>query len=468
MELSLNMNPVQMRKNILYLAWPAILRLFLQSVVGVVDIIMVGKIGSSAIASVDMGNRLVFVLLGALMSLTIGSTALVAHSVGAGQKDQAQHIMWQSLYGGFIAAVTLGVFGAVFSRSLLSFLMILMEEADPFILHTGSIYLRIVFISMIFALPTMVINAVFQGLGDMKTPLFIMIITNVFNVVFNYLFIFGVGFFPELGVVGAAIGTGIGRIVGLVVGLIVLTKGKSGIRIDWRALSLKIDKIVIKAILKIGIPASIEQLVRQSSQILYTLIVAGLGTTIVAANAVTMNISSLAFMPGFGFGLAATTLVGQSLGARKTELARSYAKQSVILCVLLMTAASVLMFIFTNPIVRLYSDESEVIIGAAQTLRIFIIYQPLFGIFMVFAGALRGAGDTKWVMYATMLGNWLFRLAFTALFVFKMNLGLAGIWYAMGIDVVIRAGLIIKRFMSGKWKNIRIIDKEGNEETGIV
>jgi len=172
-ELIIADNKKQMRKNILRLGWPAILRLFLQSIVGVVDVIMIGRLGASAIASVDIGNRIVFVLIGSLMSLTIGATALVAHYVGAGDKEQANHIMWQSLMSGFLAALFVSILGFIFSEEIISLMMILMEEADPYIINKGSLYLKIILISMIFGLPMMVINAILQGIGDMKTPLLI-------------------------------------------------------------------------------------------------------------------------------------------------------------------------------------------------------------------------------------------------------------------------------------------------------
>lgn len=453
----------QMRKNILFLAWPAILRLFLQSVVGVVDVIMVGKVGTSAIASVDMGNRLVLVLIGSLMSLTIGATTLVAHHVGAGNKEKANHILWQCLMGGFVSAAILAGLGVIFSKDFLKLMMILMEEVDPFVLNEGSNYLRIVFISMIFGLPTMVINATLQGIGDMKTPLVVMLVTNVTNIIFNYLFIFGIGFFPALGVTGAAVGTGIGRLAGFMTALFVLIRGRTDLKLNWRRLTYKIDWDIIKNILKIGIPAAIEQFVRQGSQIVYTTLVAGLGTAAIAANAITMNINTLSFMPGFGFGMAATTLVGQCLGAKKDDLAQKYAKQTTYFAFALMAFASIVLYFFTFPIITLYTEDAEVVSLAASSLRIFILYQPLFSIFMVLAGAFRGAGDTKWVMYFTMIGNWGIRLLCSVFFVFYLDMGLNGFWIAMGVDIVIRVCLIIVRFISGKWKKIKVLHHQAVE-----
>ena len=451
-------NKKEIRKNIFHLAWPAILRMFLQSIVGVVDVIMVGQLGASAIASVDIGNRIVFVLIGTLMALSIGSTALVAHYIGAGNKNEANHIMWQSLFSGFIAAVVIGGIGITFSKELLTAMTFLMKESDPFILNNGSTYLNIVLASMIFGLPMMVINAILQGIGDMKTPLFIMIISNIVNVLFNYLLIFGIGIFPALGVAGAAFGSGIGRFVGFLIGLTILIRGEKGIRLDLKLIELKLDFEIIKDILKIGVPAAVEQFARQSSHIIYTALVAGLGTATIAANAVTMNVSSLSFMPGFGFGMAATTLVGQSLGAGKKDLAENYAKQSAYLTMFLMAAASILMYAFVEPIVNLYTDDPAVINMAVSALKIFILFQPLLGLFMVLAGALKGAGDTKWVMYFTIIGNWGVRLVLSYILGLRMGIGLNGFWLAMGIEVAFRTVLIIWRFASGKWKNLNVVN----------
>jgi putative MATE family efflux protein len=448
----------EIRKNIFHLAWPAILRMFLQSIVGVVDVIMVGQLGAAAIASVDIGNRVVFVLIGTLMSLTIGSTALVAHYIGAGNRDEANHIMWQSLFSGFIAALIIGGLGIIFSRNLMGAMTFLMEESDPFILNQGSTYLNIVLASMLFGLPMMVINAILQGIGDMKTPLFIMFISNIINVLFNYLLIFGIGIFPALGVAGAALGSGIGRFIGFLIGIAILIKGEKGIKLDLEVIELKIDFQMIKDILIIGIPAAVEQFARQSSQIIYTALVAGLGTATIAANAVTMNVSSLSFMPGFGFGMAATTLVGQSLGAKKKQLAEDYSKQSAYLTLILMTVASILMYLFVEPIVSLYTNDRAVINMAVSALKIFILFQPLLGLFMVLAGALKGAGDTKWVMYFTIIGNWGVRLVLSYILGLRMGIGLNGFWLAMGIDVTFRSILIIWRFLSGKWKDLDVVN----------
>lgn len=453
-DLSKDLTPKKMRKNILHLAWPAALRMFLQSIVGIIDVIMVGQIGAHALATVDVSNRFVFITIGVLSALTIGSTALVARYKGAKDSIKTNNIIIQSLLSGIILSSIVAILGFIFAKDILRMVMILMDEVDPFILNEGNIYLKIVFISMIFALPTMMLNSILQGLGDMRTPLYIMIITNIVNVIGNYLLIFGIGFFPRLEVTGAALGTGLGRLAGFLIGLYILLSKNTLIKIDFENVDWKIHWKTIKDILNIGIPASVEQLVRQSSQIIYTTLVSGLGTITIAANAVAMNINSLPMMLGFGFSLAATTLVGQSLGANKEDLATEYGKQTTLITMILMSIISIPMFIWVDPIIKLYTNNPEVIELARPVVRMIICVQPVFAVYIVLSGALRGAGDTRFTMITTIIGNWAGRLLSSLFFGYILGYGLIGFWIGMLIDICTRASLIFKRFKSKKWQRI--------------
>jgi len=181
-----------MRKKILILSWPAIIRLFLQSLVGTVDVIMVGKLTGPAIGAVGVSNRIVFIIIGAFTALSVGSTALVAHYIGAKDIKKGNEILWQSILISLIMGIGITVVGFLFSESLLKGMLSLMDDKEgyDFIIREGVVYIKIVLTSMIFGFPMMIINAVFQGVGDMKTPLYLMIITNIVNVIFNYLFVF--------------------------------------------------------------------------------------------------------------------------------------------------------------------------------------------------------------------------------------------------------------------------------------
>lgn len=350
--------------------------------------------------------------------------------------------------------------GLFFSRQLLHGMLFLMEEPNLFILNEGSIYIKIVLTSMLFGFPLMIINAVFQGIGDMKTPLVLMIITNVMNVLFNFLLIFGIWIFPEMGVAGAGLGSAIGRIAGCIIGVLILIKGKSHLKLAIKYLKFKFDHVILKSIFKIGVPSSLEQLARQSSQILITILVAGLGTSALAANEIAMNVNMLAIMPGFGFSVAAVTLVGQSLGAERKDLAERYAKQTTLIATILMIPAAITMFLLARPLALLFNDDPNVVPLAVTAIRIIVVTQPLLTIVMVLAGGLRGAGDTKWVMIITVIGNWGARVTLGLLLGYTLGLGLTGFWIAIAVDITIRAILMMLRFKSGKWKEVEVLTKK--------
>ncbi len=444
--------PRAMRRHVWSLAWPVVSRMFMQSIVGMVDIMMVGRLGPASIAAVSVGNRVVFILIAVLQALAVGSSALVAQYTGAGRKREADNVVWQALYGAFILAFVLASLGAVFSPHIIRGMLSLMETMDQAVWQQGTIYLRIILISMIFGLPQICINALMQGTGDMKTPLVIMTISNVVNVIGNYVLIFGIGPFPAMGVTGAAVATGGSRVLGALVGLFFLFRGTPTIRLRLHSLTWKLRRDILARILDIGIPASIEQLVRNSSMILFSFLVAGLGTVAMAANEIAMNIQSMSMMPGFGFGLAATTLVGQQVGARRFALAENYGRQTTLMALVLMMSLGMLMFLFPTFFVRLYTTDAGVIPEAAGVLRILGLVQPLFCINLVLAGALRGAGDTRYVMYATAIGNWGVRVVLALVLGYYFGIGLVGFWLAIAADLTVRAGLIGARYQGGAWK----------------
>ena len=446
------MRPGQIRRHVWGLAWPVVSRMFMQSIVGMVDIMMVGRLGPASIAAVSVGNRLVFILIAALQALAVGSSALVAQYTGAKRKEQADAVVWQALYGAFLLAAVLATLGAIFAPQLIGLMLSLMETIDQQVLAEGTIYLRIILISMIFGLPQIVINALLQGTGDMKTPLVIMTISNVINVIGNYVLIFGVGPFPAMGVTGAAIATGGSRAIGAMIGVGFLLRGTPTIHLRVSKMTWRLRRDIVGRIMDIGIPASIEQLIRNSSMILFSFLVAGLGTVSMAANEIAMNIQSLSMMPGFGFGLAATTLVGQQLGARQYQRAQDYGRETMNLAMALMITLGLLMFTFPGVFVRLYTTDPAVIPEAIGVLRVLGLIQPFFAVYLVLSGALRGAGDTRFVMIATAVGNWGVRVVLALLVAFYFDAGLVGFWLAIAVDLMVRAGLIFYRYQSGVWR----------------
>jgi len=442
----------EIRKDIWSLAWPAILRMGFQTSVGIITLILVGNYcrGAESVAAIGMAQRVMFLVIGTLAALSIGTTALVARFYGAGENERAKTVVSQSLLIGAGAAVLLALLLDFFGGKAIKLLMF--AEPDPEVIALGGAYLKVIGYAMVLGLPMMVINAAQQGAGDMKTPMYMMIGVNVLTLIIGVLIIPGLGPFPALGLTGAALAEGLARAAGGVVALAAVFSNRFVVSISLREL-WRWHPAAVKNILNIGLPAAGEQLVRQSSQIIYTILIASLGTVAIAANQVVMTVVSVSFMPGFGFGLAATTLVGQFLGAGKPRAAERSGYETNRFAAVFMLAMGTVFFIFAQPLAELFVPEAEVSALAAACLRIVAFAQLPLSVIMVLSGALRGAGDTRWVMYMTAGGQWGIRLLGTFAFI-SLGFGLVGVWAAMLLDTVVRGLLTFWRYRSGRWKTV--------------
>ena len=300
-----------------------------------------------------------------------------------------------------------------------------------------------------------VINSISQGAGDMKTPMYITAFINVINGVLCYFLVFGMWFFPTMGVAGAAYAASIARAIGGLLAFWVLFSGiipvKIGLRDDYRPHLPTLNRL-----LKVGVPAMVEQAVMQSSRIIYTMFVAGMGTAAIAANSIAMTSQSMSFMPGNGFALAATALVGRNLGARRPDKAEACGSEANRMGMMFMGVMGLIFFFFSRQVVSFFTTDAVVIDLAAKCLKIVAISQPFTGMSMIYAGSLRGAGDTRYVMINTFLGTYGVRLLFSYILGVYMGIGLAGVWIAMSADVVVRSALNYGRFRLGKWKVLRV------------
>ena len=443
-----------LKKAVLILAFPVVLRMSLQMVVGLVDLALVGQLGKEATAAVGLGNQLLMMTISIVTAFTIGTTALVSRFIGAKDKKNAEAAARQSIILSFLSGAVLGLLGFIFAKPLILFMMSFSAEINHETVRLGTSYLRIVMLSLPFMFTMMNTNAILQGAGDMKTPLYIMIFVNLFNIVGDAVLIYGLWFFPALGVNGAALATSLARFFAGVIGIIVLANGK---KMEINPFQFDFNKDIIRDILRIGIPSAFEQIFRSSGQMLFTMFAAGLGDVAISANVIIMKGMSMSFMPGFGFGLAATTIVGQNLGAKKPGRAMKGAYESTKLAMILMSLVGVLMFFGSYQIAAFFTPDEAVRIAASQCLRILAISQPFLAFVMVLAGALRGAGDTKYVLYVTLAGAWGMRV-FVAYFLSRFW-GLQGLWYAMVLDNVVRAALMTSRFNGRKWMEIKVGEK---------
>jgi putative MATE family efflux protein len=281
-----------------------------------------------------------------------------------------------------------------------------------------------------------------------------MLVVNALNIVVAWTAIHGPFGLPQLGVVGSALGAVVGRFVGGVLVIAILLRGQSGIRL--RLAHLRPDWDLIRRILRVGLPTGLEQLLFRSGQMVFARILAEMGTVVYAANQVAINAWSISFMPGFGFALAATTLVGQSLGAEDPEGAQQRGYTAYRMGALLMGAVGLAFLLFPAQIVGFFTPEVEIIAIGALPLQMVGLIQPLLAANMIFAGGLRGAGDTRWPMTITGLSIWLVRLPLAYLFGLVWGWGLVGAWGAFALDLSLRGSLNFFRFRGGRWKTIQV------------
>jgi len=301
----------QQMPGILKLAWPAVVSNLLMSVVGIVDIKIVGSLGAEAVAAVTTGHRIFFVTLGILMALTAGTTAMVARAWGAEDPDEAGRVTRASLVLGLVLAVVLAIPCMLFADQLVG-----VFKLDAATLADAASFIRtICFFNLAFAV-AMVIGSAMRAAGDTITPLWIGAFTNVVNVFLVYGMVFGRFGFPEMGVRGAALASGLAYTAGAVISLVMWLKGWLRIGVGT---GVALTKRRVLQLFRIGLPAGVEQLIFQVGFVAFMYVVSFYGTAPYAAYGIGVQLLSLSFVVGFGFAIAASTHVGQRLGAGDPE-----------------------------------------------------------------------------------------------------------------------------------------------------
>ena len=446
---------------IFLLAWPVFIEQIFTTLVSFADTAMVGALGKEATAAISISNSPIFLLNGVIMSLGIGVTTMIGHAVGAGDEARAKSLMRHAFLVLLYVGVPITAIVAALSR-----MIPLWMGAGPDIIDAATRYNLIVSAGRIFMLASMVLNSAFRGYGDTKTPMYLNIIMNVVNVVGNYLLInptrqitvFGVSFTmigAGWGVEGAAVATALGMTVAGVMALCIAFKRTNPYRISLKgAGAFKPDKTLTRQIFKISFPAMLERICMSSSGIFVTSSIATLGTVSIAANSLFLSAESLSYMPAFAFQMAITTLVAQSLGAKKPDLAQRFLKWTMIMGSVIMAATTVLLFVFATPLIGIFTPDEEVIALGAKCLQIVAVIQIPQMAAWVFGGLLRGAGDTKIIFYITASTNWGIRTLFSVLAIRLFHLDLTATIWVMCIEIMVRLILLYARYKTGKWKNV--------------
>ncbi len=432
------------------LAWPSLIENLLQTMLGFVDLVFVGQLGPDAIAGVGLGNQLMFLLQVAFMGLSVGNQALVARAIGAGDHRDAERVAKQSLVIAVALSLGIGAIGLGFSDMIIAVM-----GATPEVNSIGSSFLRVVSAFSIVIGVMLIGGGTLRGSGDTRTPMVITGFINVINIVLDYLLIFGNFGFPQLGAVGSAVSTTIARAVGAALILYVLFKRGSVLKLSIRR-GWEWHRATIGRILNIGLPSAGEQIVFQLGFLTFSAIAISLGTDDLAAQQIAFNISNFSILPAFAFGVAALTLVGQSLGAQDPDRAEASAVQALKSGMAWMVVMGVGFYIWRDFLVGMYTDDPTVKQLGTMCMVFIAVAQPLQAVSIVLSSALRGAGDTRATLVFTFIGVWIVRVAFGYLMGIICGLGLFGVWLGWIADFIARAGLVAWRFKQNRWKTLRV------------
>ncbi|MBU7001339.1 MAG: MATE family efflux transporter [Theionarchaea archaeon] len=441
---------MQTRRDILGLAWPAVIDNLLHTLTLTADMIMVGSLGASYLASVGLGGQVVFIFQSLMIAVTAGTVAMVARSIGEEDIEKARHVLEQSLVSGAVATFVLTPILYLLTDEFLR-----IYQAEEEILVLGSQYLQIAVLGIGFIFMCLASAQALRGAGDTKTPLVISSLINVTNVGLNYILIFGKLGCEPMGVRGAALGTTLAFILGASIYTILLKKRKLKLYVTFKGFSL--DFSTLRKVLAVGTPAALEQLVIQIGFLVYMVIITSFGTVSIAAHQIGLRIQSLAFMPGMGFSIAATALVGQNLGAGNPGEAERSGWEACKLSMMLMGIVGIFVFVLARDIAVVFVREEAVIDRAVVFIRLLAFGMPGIATHFTIGGALRGAGDTKWPLYASTVGLYGFRIPLAMALGLSLGWGVIGAWVAMVVEYAARAFFVALRFRRGGWKKIEVL-----------
>ena len=432
------------------ISWPCTLETVLVGLVSSVDIIMVGGLGATAIAAVGLTNQPKFLLLALIRSLNVGVTAITARRKGEQDYNGANSCLRQSIVLSFLISTTMAILGFVFARQILIF-----AGAGQDVIEDSIAYYQILMVSIIFTSLSLTMNAAQRGIGKTKISMKTNVMANIFNLTFDYLLINGIWIFPKMEVRGAAIATVIGSIVAFLMSVKSLTKKGEFLELKLKA-NWRFDKKVTSTLFSISGSAAIEQMFMRIGFFSYAKIVASLGTVAFAVHQICMNLLELSFCFGEGLGVAASSLVGQNLGAKRPDKAIIYGKAGQRMAVVVSSTLFLIFFFGRRILVSIFSSEPD-ILALGSVIMVIVAFTTLVQTTQtVYLGCLRGAGDTKFVAKISFVSIGIIRPILAWILVNPLSLGLVGAWISLSMDQLIRCILGRKRFNSGKWTQIKV------------
>ncbi len=427
------------------LAIPMMLEMAMESIFAVVDIAFVSRLGTAAVAAVGITEALVTVLYAVAIGLGMGITAMVSRRIGAQDADGAAQVTGQSIWVGALLSIGIGVFGVLFARDLLELM-----GASETVIETGLGFTTVLLGGCFSIVYLFLLNAAFRGAGDAAVALRSLWIANGINIILDPCFIFGLGPFPEMGVTGAAVATTIGRGVGVAYQLWYLLGG--GGRIAFRFRHLRFQAQLAWRMLRISLGGMGQFLIATASWIGIMRIVAMFGSPAIAAFTIALRSLEFVFLPAWGLGNAAATLVGQNLGAGQPERAERSAWLAARYNAIFMAVAGLFLVVFAATITGWFTSDPEVLRLGTSCMQIFGIGFPLYAVGMVIVQAMNGAGDTETPMTINIVSFWLVEIPLAFMLATRTGLGPNGAFVAVVVAESLLTVLAVLVFRRGGWK----------------
>jgi len=443
------------------LAWPMVAGAVLQDSFSLVDLFFVGRLGHVAVAALSISGVIISIIAMMAIGISSGTTALVAHFTGKKDYRSADNVLFQTVIMSVICSLIMLLVGLFGTGGLLR-----LFGATPEIIPDAYGYLKISFVWSIFIFLFIGFTQGLRGSGDAIVPLKVLALVNLINIFLDPMFIFGVGFFPRMGVSGSAVATVISQGIGVFILLGHFIFGHSSLHFERNI--FKVNFRVIGRMVKIGFFASLEVLLRQTSLLLLVNLVASYGTAALAAFGIALRLRMVIMMLGFGMGIASSVLIGQNLGAGQPERAMQSGKDTLKYYELIVIPAAALFFIFSPQIIGVFNDYPEVVRIGTNLLRFIAVTLPFLASTLIFGRGLSGAGDTIAPAVMTGITQLGLRIPVAYLMALAVGLGTNGIWLGINASDVVQGVAMFWYFRKGYWQKRYQKHREVLEEAAPI
>lgn len=442
---------INLRLAVALLAIPMMLELALESVFAVVDIYFVNKLGVHAASVVGLTESVITLVYSVGIGLSSAATAMVARRIGEKNAEGAAHAGAQSILLGIIASIVIGIPGYIFAGDILKLM-----GAQPEAIAEGITYARIMYGFNIAIILLFLINGVFRGAGNASIAMKSLWLGNAFNIILDPLLIFGIGFFPEFGVTGAAIATTTGRSIGVLYQLYHLRKASGALHM--KAHHFKPDMRIIKGLIGIASPATFQFIIASASWIFLAAMVADYGSAASAGYQTAIRMVVFFIMPAWGMSNAVATLVGQNLGAKLPDRAEQSVRITIKYNVAFMAFVTAIFLFFPRTLASIFIpvSQTEQLNYAALALQVISSGYIFYGVGMVITQAFNGAGDTRTPTWVYFFGFWLFQIPFAWLIHKYTSVGAVGVFAAVPVAETLMAIMVFLFFRTGKWKTVQV------------